>query len=122
MLVSLYANFKDLIEASLDLSPDVMHVHVGLLIFLTAAWLIRGRNRFVHALGLVLAACLIGEALDLSYAYKWQGLGWKDGFHSVRDVVGTMFWPTVWVLLGPRPAGADRSRNRREAGRSGGIL
>jgi hypothetical protein len=90
---------KDLIGLTLHLSPDALHIHMGLALFVGGAALMRTERRFVHALGWLLAVCLVGEALDLSADYsKGYGLRWLN---SAKDIVNTMFWPAAWVLARP---------------------
>ena len=109
MLLSAYANLKDQIEASLHLSPDALHVHVGLILFLVGAGLMRSERRFIYSLGWLLAVCLIGEIFDLSNAYgKGRRLLWLG---SAKDIVNTMFWPAVWVIAGPLVARILRLRS-----------
>ena len=99
MLLSGYSHLKDLIGLTLHLSPDALHVHMGLVLFLGGAALIRSERRFVHALGWLLVVCVIGEVMDLSADYnKGYGLRWLN---SAKDIVNTMFWPVAWVLFRP---------------------
>jgi 1,4-dihydroxy-2-naphthoate octaprenyltransferase len=99
MLLIAYADLKDLIEASFDLSSDALHVHVGLVLFFSGALLIRGERRLFYSLGALLALCLLGEMFDLSYDYsRGHELRWFNGF---KDVVDTMLWPSILVVARP---------------------
>ena len=100
MLHIVFADFKNLLEASLHLSRDALHVHVGLVLFFAGAALIRSERRFLIAFGLLLALCLVGELFDLTAALNsGHRLRWLN---SAKDIFNTMLWPGVWVMAGPQ--------------------
>lgn len=97
--MGVYAEIKEVIEVFLRMSADALHVHVGMILFLGAAALIRSRRRFAYALGCLLVLCLLGEVMDLSNAFAMgRRLRWAG---SLKDIVNTMLWPTVCVVFGP---------------------
>ena len=100
MLVSLFADLKDVLSATLHLSRDALHVHVGLVIFLAGGILLRGPRRFQIAFLGLLALCLAGEVADLSGG--WRDLRGPNWLGSVKDIFSTMFWPAIWLLARPQ--------------------
>lgn len=99
MILLNYGSAKDAVKSFLHLSPDALHIHTGLLLFLGIALLLRTERRWVQALGGLLLLCLLGEFIDLSSAYaRGRTLRWMD---SLRDIVNTMLWPTAWVIARP---------------------
>ena len=90
-------NAKNSIVDFTGLSKDTLHVYVGLAVFLLAALLFRRRLRsLVPWLAVLLVACA-GELLDLQddliHVGHWQ---WRASLH---DIVNTLFWPTLLLLL-----------------------
>ncbi len=79
------------------LSRDALHVHIGLGTMIGAAMLFRREFRSFLPWLIVLVAAVGGELLDMygdliSPGY-WQ---WKM---SVHDIINTLFWPTIVLLL-----------------------
>ncbi len=97
-----YVGLKDLIGSVMHLSPDALHVHLGLAVFLAAAAVLRSERRWLHAFGLLLLVCLGNEVMDLTIDY-WRGdrLRWLNG---LKDIVNTVFWPAMWVMVAARVA------------------
>ena len=98
MLFTTISDLKDVLEATLHLSRDALHVHIGMIIFIAVAALLRGRLRFVLAFGALLALCLVGEMADFSYAVR-RGIAF-NWLASAKDVVNTMFWPAIGLVAG----------------------
>ena len=100
MLFAAISDLKDVLEATFHLSRDALHVHIGLVIFIAIAAVLRGERRFLIAFVALLAACLLGEMADFYYAaqrnmrFHWLG--------SAKDVVNTMLWPAIGLLAGPQ--------------------
>ena len=81
----------------LHLAKDALHIYVALALFLGSAALFRWPLKSWRPWLVVLAAALIGEAWDLrdSLAYGTRiELG-----GNLKDVLNTLFWPTVLMLL-----------------------
>ena len=82
------------------LSKDALHVYVGLAIFLAVAAISRKPLRSIVPWLAVLVVAIAGEVVDmiddLSNLGHWR---WDA---SLRDVLNTLFWPTVLWLLGRR--------------------
>ena len=88
---------KFFIVDHVHLAKDALHIYVALALFLGSAALFRWPLKSWRPLAVVLAAALIGEAWDLrdSLAYGTRiELG-----ANLKDIVNTLFWPTVLVLL-----------------------
>ncbi|MFZ2994706.1 MAG: hypothetical protein WA070_00705 [Sphingobium sp.] len=75
--------------------PDkLVHVHVGLAIYVIAQLILPTRRASFQALGVLLAAELFNEVMDRLYSGSWN---WPDTW---TDFIATMFWPVVLVLVG----------------------
>jgi hypothetical protein len=118
MFFSVIADLKDILEVTLHLSRDALHVHLGLAIFLACAAALPGERRFQVAFLLLLGLCLFGEVVDVSLALRsgetprWLG--------SAKDIVNTMFWPAAWLAAGPAILRL-LDLGRRPAAASGGV-
>ena len=109
MLVTLFLDLKDVLSSTLHLSRDALHVHIGLIIFLAAAALLRGHRRFEIAFLGLLVLCFVGEIADVVGAWsKLQAPNWLGG---AKDIVNTMFWPAAWLLAWPQFLRMLRSRD-----------
>jgi hypothetical protein len=107
MLVSLFFDLKEMLTTTLHLSRDALHVHIGLIIFLSGAMLLRGPRRFQMAFLGLLALCLAGEVADIVGALGHvRGPNWLGG---AKDIVNTMFWPGLWLMAWPQVARMLRS-------------
>jgi len=111
-LADLFYSLKHVVLGLVPLGADAMHVHLGLLLFLLLAALVRGERRFTLAFLAVLAICCVGELLDIAYDLQaGNPLRWRNG---IKGIVGTTLWPGVWAIFWSRlraPAGPSaRSR------------
>jgi hypothetical protein len=83
--------------AAFGLSKDALHIHVGLAVFIIAALVLRKPWRSVVPWLAVLAVACAGELLDavdnLRSIGHWL---WRASLH---DLLNTLFWPTVLLLL-----------------------
>jgi len=79
------------------LDKDALHIHVALILFLAVAVIGRWPLRSWRPWLAVLAACVVGELLDMHAnlvdAGQWD---WRASRH---DLVNTMVWPTILTLL-----------------------
>jgi len=91
-----YAAAKRALEANLGMGDDLMHVHLGLAIFVLSALILRKPMRSAWPIGLVVALALINEVVDYFVTPNWSaGL-------SLLDVVNSVFWPTLLFLIARR--------------------
>ena len=79
---------------TLGVTDDLIHVHVGLAIFVLTALLLRRRMRSPWPLAVVAVFALLNEAVD--YAVP------PASDFSAIDVANTLFWPAVLFLLARR--------------------
>lgn len=104
ILIHLYAQLKDLIEAVIGLDRKVLHAHLGVILFLRLTWCFPGPHRYRKALVWLFVIELVNQFFDVLTAYD-QGFRpyWSD---SVADIINTMIWPTIWCLYRCRLARA----------------
>ena len=97
METSAFQGVKLVVGAMFTLSKDALHIHVGLLVFVTACYLTRKNYRAAIPLLAVLLLAILGEILDARDNFaslgRWR---WRA---SVHDILNTMFWPIVLSLL-----------------------
>jgi len=79
------------------LAKDALHIYVALILFLGSAALFRWPLKSWRPWAVVLAAALIGEAWDLRDSIVYHTRIELGG--NLKDIVNTLFWPTVLVLL-----------------------
>jgi hypothetical protein len=97
METTLAQSAKLAVIAATGLSKDALHTHVGLLVYVAALVLTRKPMRSTIPWAITLLVALLGEAVDMRD--KIASLGrWHWGA-SVHDIVNTLLWPSVLVLL-----------------------
>lgn len=113
---SAFQSAKQWIVATVGLSKDALHIHVGLALFLIMVWLFRKTPRSLVPLLVVLAVAAIGEVLDARDDFRSLGhWRWKASLH---DIVNTTFWPAVlWVLWRARAVFMNRAATNRRHSR-----
>lgn len=92
---------KSKLGAALGMSDDLLHVHLGLAIFVVTALLLRRRMRSIWPLAIVAALALANEVVDYAISDPWSAT------RSALDVVNTIFWPLVLFLLARRGRGVS---------------
>lgn len=93
-LVHLYKSLIDVIVREAG-SAALLHVHVGLAIYLVALIVVPHRRSGWMALQIVIAAELGNEAMDwLEAAPQWT---WTD---TISDFVLTVMWPAAITVVG----------------------
>ncbi len=103
-VLSLFAGLKNAIEGFSHMQRDALHVHVGLVLFIGFAVLLRGLplgagNRFRTALLLLAGICLMGEVFDaVSRLLNDRPVYWLG---SLKDVFNTLLWPCLFYVCGP---------------------
>ena len=92
-IVQLYKSMIDVIVERAG-SADLLHVHVGMAIYLATLMVIRNRRGGMIALQMVLAAELGNEVMDwLAASPRWT---WAD---TINDFVLTLLWPTAFTAV-----------------------
>ena len=97
METSAFQGVMLVVGAMFTLSKDALHIHVGLLVFLTVCYFTRKNYRAAIPLLAVLLLAILGEVLDARDNFaslgRWR---WRASLH---DILNTMFWPIVLSLL-----------------------
>lgn len=96
-----YSAAKHALGETLGVSDDLLHVHLGLTIFVVTALLLRRRVRSVWPLAIVAVFACLNEIADYAITDAWPAR------RSALDVVNTMFWPAVLFLLAQRGRGVS---------------
>jgi hypothetical protein len=91
-----YWTTKRALSAWSGMSEDLLHVHLGLLIFVVAALLFRRRLHSPLPLAAVAVVALANEVIDVVADPGWEGVP------AFWDVVNTLLWPTVLFLVARR--------------------
>jgi hypothetical protein len=97
METSFVQSVKIAIISALDLSRDALHVYAGMAVFLGVAIVFRKPLRSFAPWFAVLVVACAAEALDAFDDLRAFG-HWRAGA-SLHDIVNTVFWPTVLILL-----------------------
>ena len=97
MSLSFVQAAKQALVAATGLSKDALHIHVGLLAFLGAALLFRRPLKSILPWAAALSVALLGELVDavddIQSSGEWH---WAASGH---DIINTMAWPTLILLL-----------------------
>lgn len=91
-----YSSAKSALGEGLGLSDDLLHVHLGLAIFVAAALLTRRRMRSWVPLAVVTTLAVANEVIDYFGPNPWN-----DGL-SALDLANTVVWPLALFLLACR--------------------
>jgi len=89
-----YHAATDAIVALAGGSDKLVHLNVGMALYLGAQFLLRTRRASVRALQILFVLEIANEVMDRLYFGEWR---WADTF---GDIVMTMLWPTASVLVG----------------------
>ena len=94
-------DIKSFVGDHLSMSHDALHIHLGIIIFLGAAWIFRRKSfRWYAAWTALFSLTLSNEALDAYDWIMWTGsINWLE---SLKDIANTMAWPSVIVLVKAR--------------------
>jgi hypothetical protein len=101
-----YNTLKTELSNLLGISKDALHIHLGLALYLLVALVFRRRlSSWLPWLAL-LAFEIVNELVDIFHVHGGV-MGFELG-DSLKDVINTMFWPTV-VLVVARTRAAQPS-------------
>ena len=89
--------FKLAVVSATGFSKDALHVYAGLIVWLATAATLRRSARSLLPLGVVLTGAIVGEAWDARDDIATLG-HWRS-YASAHDIVNTLFWPTVLMLI-----------------------
>lgn len=98
-LIESYSATKRALGESVGMGDDLLHVHIGLAVFVLTALMMRRRTRSWWPIGIVTAFAMLNEVID------YLGMGPWSAQMSAMDVVNTVVWPLILFLLAPRGSG-----------------
>jgi hypothetical protein len=84
-----YHMLTDQMLADTGFSDRMMHINVGLTLYLGAQLLLRTRRGSINALLIVIAIEAANEVMDRLFWGSWR---WQD---TIGDIVATVFWPMM---------------------------
>lgn len=89
---------KEWIKWNFGPSDALIHVNIGMAVFIILALLLRNRRHGgVIALAILAGLQIANEAVDAMIEMNRSGrIRWGEGW---RDTVATLFWPTVVFLV-----------------------
>lgn len=85
------------IVAATGLSKDALHIYVGLAAFLIAAVVSKRPLSSLRPWGVVLLVATAGEFVDMRDDFSSFGC-WRWSA-SLHDILNTIAWPTVFLVL-----------------------
>lgn len=97
MNTSIYQNIKLQFLSLAHLSRDAVHIYIGLIVFLIYVVIFKKSLSSLKSLLPVLTAAVAMEAFDLWDDF--HSLGYCRWSASLHDIINTIFWPFVIVLL-----------------------
>lgn len=101
---------KNYIVDFADVTREIVHVHIGLLILVLACLILRKPLGDWRPWAVVLVTELLNEAMD-GARYYFSNWPWTPG-STIEDIVLTLFWPTVLTLLARYHRGSRTSADR----------
>lgn len=107
-----YIDMTNALVETAGATHAMMHIHAGLALYLGTQLLLRTRRASVVALGVVVTAALLHEAIERLYYDGWR---WAD---TSGDIALTLFWPVAITLVGlyrRKRWELERGRRRRIA-------
>jgi hypothetical protein len=96
-----YSQLKNDIGEMSGSQENLLHIHLGLIIFVLAALLMRRKMRSPLPLAIVAVFALMNEIVD--FLSEWP----SSLSHSIVDVANTLFWPLVLFLIARRGRPAE---------------
>jgi hypothetical protein len=88
---------KEWLSSEFHVSHPVLHIHLGLAIYLLASLLLR---RSLGSLLPWLVVVTLELANETSDFIRYYVSGWPwTATNTIEDIVNTLFWPTILVIL-----------------------
>jgi hypothetical protein len=109
-IIAAYNDLTEAIVLATGMSRPLLHVHVGMAIYVLVRLAIRERRASLYALGIVLALELANETMNALYYGSWRI---ED---TTADIFATLFWPSADYLVGTFRRARwtqDRAREKR---------
>lgn len=97
MGTSTFQSIKLAIVGAVGLPKDALHIYVGMMVFLGVVVVLRKPLRSLLPWCAVLLAACLGEVLDMRDDIA--SLGYWRWSASVHDIINTIFWPSVLLIL-----------------------
>ena len=95
-MIYYFSDLKDFIEAIIGLDRNVLHVHLGIALFILFAWIFSGPGRYRKAFFWLLVLELVNEFIDAMMALdRGRSPNWPD---TLADIINTLIWPAIWCL------------------------
>jgi cell shape-determining protein MreD len=95
--MSPFQQFKIYLTQLAGLPKDALHIYVGLIVFFTAAIVLRAPLKSWKPIAAVILAAIAGEVWDVIDTLNIGGRPvWARNWH---DIWNTSFWPAVLFLL-----------------------
>jgi len=88
-LIASYNTAIDTIAAFADMPRPLLHVHAGMIIYLGAQLFLGTRRGSLVAVLLTVSLAVMHEVMNRLFHGSWR---WED---TSKDLVLTMFWPTM---------------------------
>jgi hypothetical protein len=88
-LITAYNDTFDAIIAFADAPRSLLHVHAGMIIYLGCQLLLGTRRGSLVAVILTVQLAVLHEVMNRLFHGSWR---WED---TSKDLVLTMFWPTM---------------------------
>jgi cell shape-determining protein MreD len=101
-----HTQVKLALEQYTGISQDALHVHAAIILYLVAMLVLRRSWRSPLPWLVVFALETVNELLDLREQYAVGATStWREAFaggfaEGLKDVLNTMIWPTVLLLVG----------------------
>lgn len=92
-MIEAYHLMIEQIVAATGMTHEMLHVHVGLAIYVIAQLMLGTRRGSILAILSVLIVELANEVMNRLFYGGWR---WSD---TLSDIVTTLFWPCALVAL-----------------------
>lgn len=117
-MLSHWTHAKSAISDAAGLGRDVLHVPIGVAIFVGLLWLARGRRgAALFALSGLAAIQLVNEGLDAAQWWRWTGvIPWRE---AAKDTAITMSLPLALTVLSSRLLRAEAAQDNAEPASQG---
>ncbi len=109
--MNLGEKYLELVDWVSNLAPGydkLVHVNVGLAIWLTGILVLRSSSRSIWPVLLVALAETGNELFDWLHAIEW---GWRE---TKADFVSTLFWPAVLMAASRLGSSSISAHGQRE--------
>ena len=93
-LFTRYAAAKVALANAIGVPEDLLHVHLGLVIFVVGLFVFRRARRLGLSVALVYFFALLNELVD-----ALSGTPGTSKWEPLADIVNTALWPTALALI-----------------------